>query len=216
MIRQFAARPRLALSVVLGLSCGVLLPPSAVPQAATRALIGWNMGAVLYLILAAVMMVRASSETIRRRAQVQDDGALAVLALVVLAVAASTVAIFAQLAVSKDLHGIAKLAHIGLAALTIVTCWALTHTSFALHYAHDYFGSPGEQCIPGLQFPGAGEPDYLDFLYFACVIGTSGQTADVSIVTSAMRRLALVHCVLAFFFNATVLALTINIAASLT
>jgi uncharacterized membrane protein len=58
-------------------------------------------------------------------------------------------------------------------------------------------------------------PDYGDFLYFACVIGTSGQTADVSFTSRAMRRIGTVHCVLAFFFNTTVVALTINIASGL-
>ena len=64
-------------------------------------------------------------------------------------------------------------------------------------------------------FPGTAQPDYFDFLYAAAIIGTSGQTADVSFNTSATRRLAMVHSVLAFFFNTIVLALTINFAAGL-
>jgi len=47
------------------------------------------------------------------------------------------------------------------------------------------------------------------------VIGTSGQTADVSISSSSMRRVGLVHCVLAFLFNTSLIALTINVASSL-
>ncbi|MES2049282.1 MAG: DUF1345 domain-containing protein [Pseudomonadota bacterium] len=67
----------------------------------------------------------------------------------------------------------------------------------------------------GLAFPGGHAPDYGDFLYFACVIGTSGQTADVSFTCRFMRRIGTVHCVLAFIFNTTLLALTINIASGL-
>ena len=67
----------------------------------------------------------------------------------------------------------------------------------------------------GLEFPGEREPHYGDFLYFACVIGTSAQTADVSFTSRSMRRTGLVHCVLAFFFNTTLLALSINIASGL-
>lgn len=52
-------------------------------------------------------------------------------------------------------------------------------------------------------------------MYFALVIGTSAQTADVTLTSRAMRRTGMLHCVLAFFFNTAVLALTINIAASL-
>jgi uncharacterized membrane protein len=66
-----------------------------------------------------------------------------------------------------------------------------------------------------LVFPGNETPDYYDFLYFSYVIGVASQTADVAISSPAMRRVALVHCVLAFFFNSAVLALTINIAAGL-
>jgi uncharacterized membrane protein len=66
-----------------------------------------------------------------------------------------------------------------------------------------------------LLFPGTPEPGYGDFIYFACVIGTSGQTADVSFNGSALRRVGTLHRVLALFFNATLLALSINIAAGL-
>jgi uncharacterized membrane protein len=67
----------------------------------------------------------------------------------------------------------------------------------------------------GLEFPGGQPPDYGDFLYFSCVIGTSGQTADVSFTSRKMRRTGTLHCILAFFFNTTLVALTINIASGL-
>jgi uncharacterized membrane protein len=86
---------------------------------------------------------------------------------------------------------------------------------FALHYAHDYYLALARGKHAGLEFPGGEAPDYGDFLYFACVIGTSGQTADVSFTSRAMRRTGLVHCVLAFFFNTALVALTINIASGL-
>jgi uncharacterized membrane protein len=84
-----------------------------------------------------------------------------------------------------------------------------------LHYAHDFYAARARGKPVGLTFPGTELPDYGDFLYFACIIGTSGQTADVSFTTSAMRRTGLLHCVLAFFFNTTLVALTINIASGL-
>ncbi|MEY4560888.1 MAG: hypothetical protein RLZZ618_165 [Pseudomonadota bacterium] len=59
------------------------------------------------------------------------------------------------------------------------------------------------------------EPDYADFFYFASVIGTSGQTADVAFVTKPLRRVGAVHCILSYLFNTTLLALMINIGASL-
>ena len=96
-----------------------------------------------------------------------------------------------------------------------MTSWAFTQVMFALHYAHDYYSAQVRGQDAGLQFPGTDKPDYGDFLYFACIIGTSAQTADVSFSSSAMRRTGLLHCVLAFFFNTTLVALTINIASGL-
>jgi uncharacterized membrane protein len=124
-------------------------------------------------------------------------------------------AIVAELALAKDLQGTLRYNHIALSALTIVSSWAFTQVMFALHYAHDYYIRDLRGEHGGLDFPGEKTPDYGDFLYFSCVIGTSGQTADVSITNRKMRRINMVHCVLAFFFNTTLVALTINIASGL-
>ena len=67
----------------------------------------------------------------------------------------------------------------------------------------------------GLDFPGEEQPHDADFHYFSAIIGSSAQTADVGLSSRTMRRVGLVHCVLAFFFNATLLALTINIVSGL-
>lgn len=215
LVRVLVARPRLAISVAAGLLTAVLLPDTLVQHAVTRAIVGWNAGACLYLALAARMMFWSSHERMRARARQQDEGRLAVLSLVIVAALMSLGAILVQLTVAKDLHGTAKLTHIGLAGMTILTSWAFTQTMFALHYAHDYYIADSNGLPKVLDFPGGHAPDYGDFLYFACVIGTSGQTADVCFTSRAMRRIGLVHCVLAFFFNTTVLALTINIASGL-
>ncbi len=66
-----------------------------------------------------------------------------------------------------------------------------------------------------LSFPGGEYPDYGDFFYFAAVIGTSGQTADVAYISKALRRIGSLHCILAYLFNTTVLALLINIGAGI-
>jgi uncharacterized membrane protein len=151
----------------------------------------------------------------RTRALQQDEGRLLVLAFVVAAALMCIGAIVAELAVAKDFHGQLRYTHMALAALTIASSWAFTHVMFALHYAHDYYASEIHGEHGGLEFPGGQAPDYADFLYFASVIGTSGQTADVSFSSRKMRRTGMVHCVLAFFFNTTLLALTINIASGL-
>jgi uncharacterized membrane protein len=215
LIRVVRARPRLFVSLAIALATCAWLPMSVASHGVTRFLIAWNVGAVLYVILAAVMMVRSSQHHMRHRARLQDDGQLVILALVAVSTIASLVAIGAELAVVKDMHGPLRLAHVTLAGVTVLSSWAFTQVMFALHYAHDYYSMACKGLPPGLQFPDEEPPDYGDFFYFAAVIGTSGQTADVSFASKDMRRIGSVHCILAYLFNTTVLALLINIGASL-
>ena len=215
LTRMVLARPRLLICFVIGLATALLLPQVLVQQTITKAIIGWNVGACLYLILAARMMFWSTHERMRVRALQHDEGRILVLVLVVSAALMCIGAIVAELAVVKDLKGTLRYGHIGLAALTIVSSWAFTQVMFALHYAHDYYSTEIRGGNGGLDFPGGHAPDYGDFVYFASVIGTSGQTADVSFTNRRMRRTGTVQCVLAFFFNTTLIALTINIASGL-
>ena len=213
--RILLARPRLLISIGVGLATYLWLPQSIAHQMVTRALIGWNVTAVLYLLLALVMMARSSHDRMRERALKQDEGSTVILVLVITAAMACVGAIVAELGIVKELQGEIRYAHIALAALTIATSWVFTQTMFALHYAHDYYATATRGTHGGLDFPGNEPPDYADFLYFAVVIGTSAQTADVALSSRRMRRTGIVHCMLAFFFNTTLLALTINIASGL-
>ena len=215
LLRLIAARPRLFSCAAIGVATLLLLPESAAQQPIARLLVGWNVGVFLYLLLAAHMMFWSPHERMRRRALQQDEGRMVILALVVAAALMSLGAIVAELSVVRDMHGALRYGHIALTVLTIVSSWVFTQMMFALHYAHDYYANEQRGNPGGLLFPGSHAPDYGDFLYFACVIGTSGQTADVNIDGRVMRRTALVHCVLAFFFNTTLLALSINIASGL-
>jgi uncharacterized membrane protein len=212
-IRIVQARPRLFISCACGILVGLVLPHDM--RLATRELLGWNAGLWLYFALVGVMVVTDSSESMIRRAALQDDGRFVILILATLAAFAAFGGIFAQLTVVKDTSGLIKALHISLAAATIVSAWAFIHVMFALHYAHEYFSERMPKSHAALRFPGTDEPDYLDFFYFSFVIGVACATADIEIWARGMRRTALVHCVLAFFFNSAVLALTINIAAGL-
>lgn len=215
ILRLVRARPRLFIATALAIAVGIFLPTGLASHAVTRWLVAWNTGTGLYVLLAAIMMIRSSHHHMRHRAQLQDDGQLTILALVVVATIASLAAIAGQLAVVKDMHGFIKSAHIALAGVTVLASWAFIQVMFALHYAHDYYTAVCHGRPAGLQFPDDEPPDYGDFFYFAAVIGTSGQTADVSFVSKPLRRIGSLHCILAYLFNTTVLALLINIGASM-
>jgi len=215
LIQPLRVRPRLLWSILLGVAVLLLTPDEWSFHAGSRFLLAWNAGALVYLVLAGLMMRRSTPAQMKQRSLHQDDGRVVVLVVVVVAACAVLFATGSQLATVKELHGLQRTRHIGVAALTVVTSWLFTQMMFALHYAHDFYLARSRQRPDPLTFPGTDEPVYADFMYFACIIGTSAQTADVSFSGSGLRPTGLLHCVLAFFFNTTVLALTINIAAGL-
>jgi len=214
LLRLVRARPRLLVATATAIAVGLWLPHSLAHHAVTRWLVAFNAGAGLYVLLAALMMIRSTEHGMRRRAQLQDDGQLVILALVVVAAVASLVAIAAELSVVKGLTGFDKGLHIALAGVTVLSSWAFIQVMFTLHYAHEYYAAACSGRTPGLKFPHEEAPGYGDFFYFAAVIGTSGQTADVAFVTKPVRRIGSLHCILAYLFNTTVLALLVNIGSS--
>ncbi len=215
LLRVMAARPQLFVCGALGLMVALFTPMSVLETQLTRTIVGWNVGACLYLLLAAHTMLWSTHERMRQRAMRHGEGKRIVLAFVVLAALVSLGAIVAEMAVAKDMHGFERNVHVALAILTLLSSWAFTHVMYALHYAHDFYLAQSQGREGGLDFPGSTKPDYSDFLYFALIIGTSAQTADVSVTSRALRRTLTLHCVLAFFFNATLIALTINIVSGM-
>lgn len=212
-VRLLRARPRLLFSAATACAVAWLLPVVVASHSVTRALVAWNVGTCLYVLLAVVMMLRSSEHHIRYRAQLQDDGRMIIIVLVVVSSIASLAAIAGQLALAKDLQGLPKYSHIALAVFTVVSSWAFIQVMFTLHYAHEYYAEVAAHRPPPLQFPTAEAPTYGDFFYFAAVIGTSGQTADVAFTGKALRRVGTMHCILAYLFNTTVLALLLNVGA---
>jgi uncharacterized membrane protein len=209
------SRPRLFACILIAGGVYVFLPELADWRTSTRLLIAWNVGAGLYLLAAMHMMFSIKEAGIRQRALEQDEGQHLIMALVVLSALVCLAGVVIELSVAKTMTGTLRYEHMGHAVLTIATSWFFTQVMFAQHYAHEYYLSLEHQQSGGLLFPEEPLPDYMDFLYMSCVIGTSGQTADVSFTSRSMRRIGLLHCLLCFFFNTTVLALTVNMASSL-
>jgi uncharacterized membrane protein len=209
VLRMIRARPRTATSVVFGIVVMALLPTDR--STATRFLISWDAGVALYLVLVFTMMARAGIEHMRRNAALQDEGRFAILILTVTAAAASLGAILSELSTAQGATRTGM--QLALATATIVLSWTFVHTIFALHYAHEYYGERGAK-HSGLNFPGEEKPDYWDFAYFSFVIGMTSQVSDVAIASRPIRRTATAHGILSFFFNVTLVALMVNIAAS--
>lgn len=212
MLRHFAARPRIILALAFGAVVAALLPSSLRPV--TRALVGWDAGQWAYLVLVWWMMSRADPRRLRELAEATAENAPAVMITAIGAIVASLAAIVVELAQVRSAGGAVGIAHGAFALMTLLGSWLLLSTLFTLHYASQYHGRDTPR---GLDFPGddAEEPGYADFLYFSFTIACTSQTSDVAVTSRAMRRWVLAHSVLAFGFNAMLLALAINIGAGL-
>ena len=215
LMQALRARWALVLSLAFGVAVGMTLPDSLELMSSTRAVIGWNAGILLYLAIDLQVIFGTSHQRMRERAIEHDEGQAVVLALIVVAAVVCLGTIVVELGQARYEQGGVRPWRAGLAALTILTCWTFIQVMFALHYAHAYYAAQHRGAPGGAAFPGETAPDYSDFLYMACVIGTSGQPADIAFTSRTMRRIGLVHSVLSFFFNATLLALSINIASGL-
>ncbi len=213
LVNNFKAQPRLFTAVFLGGLSWFLLPMGG--RESTRMLVAWDCATGLYLLLAMAMMAGSNIDRIRYRAALQDEGQFVILGLTTITALVSLAGIMAELAAAKRLEGQghASWQHVALAGLTVLLSWTFTHTMFAIHYAHEYYGGPEDKPTEGLEFPGHDSPDYWDFVYYSFVIGTACATADVNVTSRIIRRMTTLHCVVAFFFNTTILALTVNIGA---
>jgi uncharacterized membrane protein len=210
--RFLMARRRLLVAFAAGIVLAMILPPTT--RLATRFLLAWDLTAFIYVAFAFLMIARSTVETCHARAAFYDESDWVIVTLVVGSAAASIAAIFAELATAKSGQAPAAISLV-VTGVTVMLAWTFTHVVFTLHYANLYY-RPHEGGVPGgLDFQGDEPPDYRDFLYYSFVIGCAAQTADVATTSRTMRMVSLVHGVIAFAFNTAILALMINVGASL-
>ena len=207
----FLARRRMMFAVACGVISFHLMPSTW--REATRLLVAWDLAALLYIGLVVHLTYGSTVELCRKRAALNDEGDGIILLVTVLGAVASFAAILVELATIKS--GSAPLAHLILTGVTVALSWIFTHVTFALHYANLYYKPHHGAEHGGLQFPGNEEPDYSDFMYQSFVIACAAQTADVNVLSRPMRQVTMLQCLIAFVFNTAVLALSINIGASL-
>ncbi|CAB3630750.1 MULTISPECIES: DUF1345 domain-containing protein [Achromobacter] len=172
-------------------------------------LLGFDAGALVFLLMTARVFGRTSAAAMRQHAQQQDVGRTGVLWS---SVALSCMVMMALWVELRGEGGAGDVLAMLAAAVTIILSWLYMNMIFALHYAHGYYGHRNAM-HKGLDFPGTDEPDYWDFAYFALVLGMTFQVSDVQIVNRRVRRTALTHSVIAFFFNVFIIAISVNVAA---
>ena len=213
-VERTSAAQRLAFAALVGIPLALVL--MIWRPLVEAALTGWCAMVAINLLLAWRCIAHANPSETRASVSRFDQSSAVTLATVVISIAISLVAIGYLLVTSRALPLPDRIAHIALAVTTISLSWLLMHAKFGFHYAHCYYrkyAEEGDQ--PVFNFPGTHPPDYLDFMYFSYVIGMTSQVSDVAIHTRAMRRLALLHGLIAFAFNLMIVAFFINVLGAI-
>lgn len=197
---MFARHRRFVLAFLIGLAlAGAGLWAGLTPGAAV--LVAANGFFLIYLAMMVHFIAGQSPDGLRRHAALSDEGVPLIAGLALCAVALSLTAIGHALSRGAGWEA-------ALAIASVPLGWMTLHVLAAFHYAALWYGAEAR----GLDFPGTEEPDAWDFLYFSFTIGMTAQVSDVVISRAPLRRLALAHGVISFFYNTVIVALAVNAA----
>ena len=180
----------------------------------------WVCFSLVNLLFYGIIMFTAHPREITRIAEKQDFSRILIFFVILLASFVSLVAIVILLRELPNPGQKGYYSHILLSIASVSSSWFLIHTIFAFRYAHLFYTCKMEEVIDkesrgGLEFPNDKLPDYLDFAYFSFGIGMTFQVSDVQVTSGIIRRLTLLHALIAFLFNTTFVALIINIIAGM-
>ncbi|MES2848287.1 MAG: DUF1345 domain-containing protein [Bacteroidota bacterium] len=200
---------RTLLAIVVALTAFFIIPPC--DNRYFNSLIILDFFSSAYLLFCWIVLLTMPISSIRRNASKEDGSKPFVFATIILASLAGMVSVL-LLILNKDTVLVSKNLFLLVSVSGIIFSWAIVHTVFTFHYAHLFYSGKSEG---GLDFPGDEKPDYLDFAYFSFIIGCTFQVSDVEISSKKIRRVVLLHGLLAFMLNTFVVALTINIVSGL-
>lgn len=218
---SFLSNRRLRFNISLALSIVVFFVLKSSASAVVAFMVAWLTFAIFQLIFMWTIIFSFHPKKVKAFAEKEDTSAPFIFLFVLLAAVISLFAIIFLLRnIPNESKGGISL-HILLSFSSIFCSWMLVHTLFTLRYAHLYYkggnlATSGKQAdATALDFPNEKEPDYLDFAYFAFVVGMTFQVSDVEISSRRIRRLALLHGLLSFIYNTVIVAFSINIISGL-
>ncbi|HKA99886.1 MAG TPA: DUF1345 domain-containing protein [Methyloceanibacter sp.] len=207
LVRFVFAHTRLLSSIAIGLLVFLLLPKDGLPV--PRGFFAWDVGVICFLASVYWMVSHSDAAIIRQQSAMQDEGRNLVLIGAIGAVVISIAVILMWLSGGTS-AGSPRARDVALVFLTIPLSWVFIHTIFMLHYAREFYaehrGTGG-----GLRFPGDEQPNYWDFVYFAFGVGMAAQVADVAVTSKPLRHIVLIHSIVSFVFNVTLIAMAVSI-----
>ena len=171
---------------------------------------GWAAACLVYVTWVWVSVWKLDGPTTKAHATLEDPGRRTADLVLILAAAASVVAVVYILVDARNLKGGAQLGVALLAIVSVALSWTLVHTLYTLRYARIYYRGGG-----GIDFNQKEEPQYSDFAYLAFTLGMTFQVSDTDISSSYIRRTILHHVLLSYLFGTVIVAATVNLVAGL-
>lgn len=205
---------KLLICVIIGVAVYFLMY-STIDGNLTRGMIGWDTFCICMITMSWITFSITKSSEIRLQAKKQDPKRDVVFVLIVVAITASILAVILMILVKQE--GAKSTWRTPVAISGMVLSWFMTHTIYALRYAHIYYGNDPDNRsnhAGGLKFPEDKKPEYFDFAYFSFVLGMTFQVSDVEITSKAIRQIAMWHGLISFAYNTIILAVTINVTMS--
>jgi uncharacterized membrane protein len=200
--------------VVIAFGCGLValvvakLLGTSIPVAM---LVGWIVVALLFLVAVWAMIGWLDADQTARVARAEDSSRPASDLVLIGAGTASLLAVGFTLSEAGKASGDRRAALITLSVAGVVLAWTCVHTVFTLRYARLFHGDP----VGGIAFNDDESPTYIDFLYVALTVGMTSQVSDTNLTERQMRRTVIRHALLSYLFGTVVVAMTINIVATL-
>lgn len=193
---------RLAVALGIGLVVGLL------PRwdgGAAAALSGWAATAFVYCCWTLAALMPMDPDRTAGHATREEPTRLGAHLVVAFAGLASLVGVVLVLMDRTHVQTVAS------ALVAVVASWLTVHTLATTRYARLYYTQP----VGGVDFHQSEPPRYSDFAYMAFTVGMSFAISDTDLASSRIRRTALVHALQAYLFGTVIVALLVNLVASL-
>lgn len=210
MNRRILSAPRALVCVAVGAVVGIITAVALAP--ALGPLVAWCTAGVTALAWVWRICWRqdpAGTERVAREESVSHVTDNAIITASIASIAAVVVALVQSRNQNGDPTSVALVI---LGVLGTIVAWALVNTVYALKYARMYFLDHPDG---GFDVKQEAQPTYSDFAYFAFTVGMSYAAAEIEPINSEVRRKALFHALLSYFFGTILIAVAINLVTNL-
>jgi uncharacterized membrane protein len=174
-------------------------------------LLAWDISAVVYMAWVWTTIWKLDAERTAQYAVPVDPTRAAADALVLGAAVVSLLAVALLLGRAAGEQGTAQVVYACLGVASVVCSWGMVHTVYTLRYARLYYtGEDG-----GADFQDPEPPTYSDFAYLSFTVGMTFQVSDTDLQDRGFRRTVLTHALLSYLFGTGILAMVINLMATI-